>query len=59
MDVAIIGAGNVGSALAASSVSAGHTVTLSSRDYENAQAAASEAGERSGRISRPSRRRRR
>lgn len=46
MDVAIIGAGNVGSALAASSVAAGHTVTLTSRDYENAQTAASQAGAR-------------
>ncbi len=36
MKVAIIGAGNVGKALATSSIRAGHTVTMSSANPENA-----------------------
>jgi 8-hydroxy-5-deazaflavin:NADPH oxidoreductase len=36
MNVAIIGAGNVGRALATASVRAGHTVTIASRDPEDA-----------------------
>ena len=46
MDVAIIGTGNVGSALATSSVGAGHTVTISSRDPQNAEAAGNQTGAR-------------
>jgi predicted dinucleotide-binding enzyme len=46
MDVAIIGVGNVGRALATSTVRAGHTVTLSSADLEHAAAVASEVGAR-------------
>jgi NADPH-dependent F420 reductase len=41
MKVGIIGSGNVGKALAAAAKKAGHTVTISSRHPENAQAAAS------------------
>ena len=46
MNYAIIGAGNVGRALAASAVRAGHQVTLSARHPEHAQAAAAETGAR-------------
>jgi 8-hydroxy-5-deazaflavin:NADPH oxidoreductase len=46
MNVAIIGAGNVGRALAASFTRAGHTVTFSSRDPEHAAAAAAATGAR-------------
>jgi 8-hydroxy-5-deazaflavin:NADPH oxidoreductase len=46
MDIAIVGAGNVGRALAASSVRAGHIVTLSSRSQEDAQLLAKETGAR-------------
>lgn len=46
MKVAIIGSGNVGKALAGSSVRAGHTVTISSRDPKNAQEAAKATGGR-------------
>jgi NADPH-dependent F420 reductase len=42
MKVAIIGSGNVGKALGKSAKKAGHSVTLSSRHAENAQAAAKE-----------------
>jgi NADPH-dependent F420 reductase len=41
MDIAIIGAGNVGRALATSFSRAGHTVTVASRDPEDAGAVAS------------------
>lgn len=42
MKVAIIGSGNVGKALGKSAKKAGHTVTLSARHPENAEAAAKE-----------------
>ncbi|MFL5674920.1 MAG: NADPH-dependent F420 reductase [Chloroflexota bacterium] len=44
MDIAIIGAGNVGGALATAFVRAGHTVTITSRDVEHARAAADASG---------------
>ena len=44
MNIAIIGAGNVGSALAQSLTRGGHTVTVADRDPRDAQAAAPEAG---------------
>jgi NADPH-dependent F420 reductase len=44
MDIAIIGAGNVGKALAKSSVKAGHSVTISARTAEHAAEAAKETG---------------
>ena len=44
MDIAIIGAGNVGKALASSSRRAGHNVTLSSASGSTAAAAARETG---------------
>jgi 8-hydroxy-5-deazaflavin:NADPH oxidoreductase len=44
MDIAIIGAGNVGTALATSFVRAGHRVTLASRDPEDAAKAAAASG---------------
>jgi 8-hydroxy-5-deazaflavin:NADPH oxidoreductase len=46
MNVAIIGTGNVGRALAASFTRAGHTVTLASRDPEHAASAAAATGAR-------------
>ncbi len=46
MNIAIIGAGNVGRALAGSSVRAGHTVTISSSDRQDAQAVARATGAR-------------
>jgi len=46
MNIAIIGAGNVGGALAKSSVRAGHTVTLSAKDPSHAEAKAKETGAR-------------
>src|SRR3989442_9054921 len=46
MNIAIIGAGNVGGALAKSSVRAGHTVTLSAKDPAHAEAKAKETGAR-------------
>ena len=44
MNIAIIGAGNVGSALAKSFSNAGHSVTISSRTTEKAEALAREVG---------------
>jgi len=44
MDIAIIGAGNVGRALATSFVHAGHTVTIASRATEDAGSVAASAG---------------
>lgn len=44
MNIGIIGAGNVGHALATASVSAGHTVTISSTTVEDAESAASNIG---------------
>src|SRR5438477_9235641 len=46
MNVAIIGAGNVGGALAASTVRAGHKVTLSAKNPAHADAKAKETGAR-------------
>ena len=44
MDIAIIGAGNVGRSLATAFVRAGHTVTIASRDPEDAGAIATATG---------------
>ena len=44
MDIAIIGAGNVGRALATSFARAGHNVTVASRDPEDADSLAAETG---------------
>jgi NADPH-dependent F420 reductase len=44
MDIAIIGAGNVGRALAHSLTQAGHRVTLTARDPEHARSVAAEVG---------------
>lgn len=46
MKIAIIGSGNVGKALAGSSVRSGHTVTISSRDPKHAEDAAKATGAR-------------
>jgi len=46
MDIAIIGAGNVGRALATSFVRAGHSVTIASRDPEHAGSVAAATGAR-------------
>jgi len=46
MDIAIIGAGNVGKAIASSAIRAGHAVTLSSAGGDSAIAAAREFGAR-------------
>jgi 8-hydroxy-5-deazaflavin:NADPH oxidoreductase len=46
MKVAIIGAGNVGKALATSITNAGHDVTIAASSAENARAAADEIGTR-------------
>jgi predicted dinucleotide-binding enzyme len=44
MDIAIIGAGNVGKALTSSATRAGHTVVISSSNGDSARAAAEELG---------------
>ena len=44
MNIAIIGAGNVGRALAGSFVRAGHSVTVASRDTEDARSVAAATG---------------
>lgn len=44
MNIGIVGAGNVGSALAKASVAAGHSVTISAADPSEAQRVAEEAG---------------
>ena len=44
MDISIIGAGNVGKALSTAFVRAGHTVTIASRDPEDAGAVAAATG---------------
>src|SRR4249920_2465463 len=44
MDIAIIGAGNVGQALATAFTRAGHTVLITSRDPEDAAAVAAATG---------------
>ena len=44
MDISIIGAGNVGKALSTAFVRAGHTVTIASRDPEDAGAIAAATG---------------
>ena len=46
MNVAIIGAGNVGKALAASAINAGYGVTVSSKYGESARALAEQTGAR-------------
>lgn len=46
MNIAIIGSGNVGGALAKGSVKAGHTVTLTSKDPAHAEAKAKDTGAR-------------
>jgi predicted dinucleotide-binding enzyme len=46
MNVAIIGAGNVGKALTGSAIKAGHSVTVSSKDGESARALAEATGAR-------------
>ena len=48
MDIAIIGAGNVGRALAGSFERAGHSVTIASRDPEDAGSVAAATGARIG-----------
>ena len=48
MDIAIIGAGNVGKALAKSAVKAGHSVTLSAKTAEHAAEAAKATGAKAG-----------
>ena len=52
MKIAIIGAGNVGSALGASAVKAGHTVSISASKAESAERAAGESGARAARTNR-------
>jgi NADPH-dependent F420 reductase len=52
VNIAIIGAGNVGRALASSSTRAGHTVTVSSNDLEDAAAVAAATGARAARSNR-------
>ena len=49
MKIGIIGAGNVGSALAGSMVKAGHTVSVSASKPESAEKAAGETGARAAR----------
>jgi len=44
VNIAIIGAGNVGRALAVSSVRAGHTVTISSTEFDDAESVAQATG---------------
>jgi 8-hydroxy-5-deazaflavin:NADPH oxidoreductase len=46
MDIAIIGAGNVGRALATSATRAGHAITITDRDPQEAQGTAQGAGAR-------------
>ena len=46
MRIAIVGAGNVGKALSAAAVAAGHEVAVSATSRENAEEAASAAGAR-------------
>jgi predicted dinucleotide-binding enzyme len=46
MKIGIVGSGNVGGALAKSSVRAGHSVTLSAKDPSHAEAKAKEVGAR-------------
>ena len=46
MDIAIIGAGNVGRALAGAAARAGHTISVSSAGRESAQLVAMETGAR-------------
>ena len=48
MKVAVIGSGNVGKALASSAVKAGHAVTITATNAENASAAAKATGARAG-----------
>jgi NADPH-dependent F420 reductase len=48
MDIAMIGAGNVGSALASSFTKAGHSVTITATTREKAERVAQETGARAG-----------
>lgn len=52
MDIAIIGSGNVGKALATSLVRAGHDITITAADVEHAAGAADEVGARSAKSNR-------
>jgi len=52
MNVAIIGAGNVGRALTTSAINAGYSVTVSSKDGESARALAQQTGARAARSDR-------
>src|SRR5690242_4432096 len=52
MEIAIIGTGNVGGALARACVAVGHTVVLSARHPEHAQKVAGEVGARAAESSR-------
>jgi len=52
MNVAIIGAGNVGRALTRSAINAGYSVTVSSKDGESARALAQQTGARAARSDR-------
>jgi 8-hydroxy-5-deazaflavin:NADPH oxidoreductase len=54
MNIAIIGAGNVGKALAGSAIRAGHSVTVSSNSGESARAVAEETGARAAATGRES-----
>jgi NADPH-dependent F420 reductase len=48
MDIAMIGAGNVGSALASSLTKAGHSVTITATSREKAETVAQETGAKAG-----------
>jgi 3-hydroxyisobutyrate dehydrogenase-like beta-hydroxyacid dehydrogenase len=52
MDIAIIGSGNVGKALAGAATRAGHSVTMASAQPEHAEEAARSAGARAANSSR-------
>ena len=52
MDIAIIGSGNVGKALAGAATRAGHSVTVASAQPEHAEEAARSAGARAANSSR-------
>jgi 8-hydroxy-5-deazaflavin:NADPH oxidoreductase len=48
MEIAVLGSGNVGKALASSFIRAGHRVTLTASNPDNARAAASQTGAQAG-----------
>ena len=52
MDIAIIGAGNVGKALAGAATRAGHSVVIAAKDPEHARAVAEQTGARAAATSR-------